>query len=64
VVCNRDGAELPLFERLSGVRSVLIAGAGGGFDVYTGIPLFLTLREQHDRCSSGFTAVAPRDGRP
>jgi hypothetical protein len=37
---------LPLFERLSGARSVLIAGAGGGFDVYTGIPLFLALRGQ------------------
>lgn len=37
-------AQLPLFERLRGARSVLVAGAGGGFDVYAGVPLYLHLR--------------------
>jgi hypothetical protein len=29
----------PLLSALAGARSVLIAGAGGGFDVYAGLPL-------------------------
>jgi hypothetical protein len=36
----------PLFEALADARSVLIAGAGGGFDVYAGLPLALALRAQ------------------
>lgn len=35
---------LPLFERLSGCRRILLAGAGGGFDIFAGIPLFEALR--------------------
>jgi hypothetical protein len=38
--------ELPLFARLSNARRVLVAGAGGGFDVYAGLPLALALRAQ------------------
>ncbi|BCY12970.1 DUF1152 domain-containing protein [Actinoplanes sp. L3-i22] len=34
----------PLFAALSTARRVLIAGAGGGFDVYAGLPLALALR--------------------
>ncbi|MEV0898886.1 DUF1152 domain-containing protein [Actinoplanes sp. NPDC049802] len=33
----------PLFAALSSARRVLIAGAGGGFDVYAGLPLALAL---------------------
>lgn len=33
----------PLFAALAAARSVLIAGAGGGFDVYAGLPLALAL---------------------
>jgi hypothetical protein len=33
----------PLFAALGSARSVLIAGAGGGFDVYAGLPLALAL---------------------
>src|SRR5581483_6595179 len=33
----------PLFAALEGARSVLIAGAGGGFDVYAGLPLAVAL---------------------
>ncbi|MER5860174.1 DUF1152 domain-containing protein [Streptomyces sp900105245] len=32
------------FTRLRGARRVLVAGAGGGFDVYAGLPLALALR--------------------
>lgn len=34
---------LPLFDRLQGSRNVLVAGAGGGFDVYAGLPLAFAL---------------------
>ncbi|WFE19418.1 hypothetical protein O7621_15810 [Solwaraspora sp. WMMD937] len=33
----------PLFAALSPARNVLIAGAGGGFDVYAGLPLAFAL---------------------
>ncbi|WP_433724474.1 DUF1152 domain-containing protein [Nocardia sp. CA-129566] len=36
-------AEPPLFARLRNASSVLIAGAGGGFDVYGGLPLAVAL---------------------
>ncbi|MGW5112098.1 DUF1152 domain-containing protein [Nocardia sp. NPDC004123] len=39
-------AEPPLFSRLKSATSVLIAGAGGGFDVYAGLPLAIALRAQ------------------
>lgn len=35
-----------LFARLDGAQRVLIAGAGGGFDVFAGLPLALALRDQ------------------
>jgi hypothetical protein len=34
----------PLLTRLGRHERILIAGAGGGFDVYAGLPLFLALR--------------------
>lgn len=36
--------EPPFFTRLRDARRVLVAGAGGGFDVYAGVPLALALR--------------------
>ncbi|WNF30022.1 DUF1152 domain-containing protein [Streptomyces sp. C11-1] len=33
----------PLFSRLESARSILVAGAGGGFDIYAGLPLALSL---------------------
>jgi len=33
----------PLFAALAPTRSILIAGAGGGFDIYAGLPLALAL---------------------
>lgn len=38
-------AEVPLFARLATARRVLISGAGGGFDVFVGLPLYLALRK-------------------
>ncbi len=38
-------ARLPLFERLAPARRVLVAGAGGGFDVYAGLPLVFALED-------------------
>jgi hypothetical protein len=37
---------IPLFDRLVVSRNVLIAGAGGGFDVFAGLPLYFALRAQ------------------
>ena len=32
------------FQELEGVQTVLLAGAGGGFDIFTGLPLYFALR--------------------
>ncbi|MFB9733653.1 DUF1152 domain-containing protein [Streptomyces thermocoprophilus] len=37
--------EPPFFTVLREARSVLVAGAGGGFDIYAGLPLALALRD-------------------
>jgi hypothetical protein len=36
--------KLPFFERLEGSERILLAGAGGGFDIFRGLPLFFALR--------------------
>src|SRR5215467_11959516 len=36
--------QLPFFAELDEDRTVLIAGAGGGFDVFSGLPLYFGLR--------------------
>ncbi|HST83772.1 MAG TPA: DUF1152 domain-containing protein [Kineosporiaceae bacterium] len=36
----------PLFSALAGARSVLLAGAGGGFDVYAALPLAIGLQNR------------------
>jgi hypothetical protein len=35
----------PLIDALADSQSVLLAGAGGGFDVYSGLPLYFALRQ-------------------
>ncbi len=37
---------LPILEKLSLSRNILIAGAGGGFDVFSGLPLYFALKQQ------------------
>lgn len=36
---------LPILEQLKDSQNILIAGAGGGFDVFGGLPIYFTLRE-------------------
>jgi hypothetical protein len=36
--------QLPFFTELQGARRVLLAGAGGGYDVFCGLPLYHALR--------------------
>lgn len=38
--------KLPFFEKMENCKSVLLAGAGGGFDIFAGLPLYFWLREQ------------------
>lgn len=49
---------LPIADRLRTARHVLIAGAGGGFDVYAGLPLALALREAGVRVSLASFSVS------
>ncbi|HEX2907948.1 MAG TPA: DUF1152 domain-containing protein [Phototrophicaceae bacterium] len=35
---------LPILDLVANSRNILIAGAGGGYDVYVGLPLYFTLR--------------------
>jgi hypothetical protein len=39
----------PIFDRLDRAQNVLIVGAGGGFDVFCGLPLYVSLRAQGKR---------------
>ena len=41
-----DLLALPFFERLASARSVLVAGAGGGYDVFAGLPVYFALRKR------------------
>lgn len=38
--------QIPIFEELKESKSILIAGAGGGFDIFSGIPLYFNLKKQ------------------
>ena len=42
---NKMMLNLPILDHLSGSKNILIAGAGGGFDGFAGLPLYFTLRE-------------------
>lgn len=37
---------LPILDHLHNSERILIAGAGGGFDIFAGLPIYFTLREQ------------------
>jgi hypothetical protein len=37
--------KLPFFTELEESRTILLAGAGGGFDIFSGLPLFFALRD-------------------
>ncbi|MEY3201307.1 MAG: hypothetical protein RIR70_857 [Pseudomonadota bacterium] len=56
---------IPFFQEISRARSVLIAGAGGGFDVVSGIPLYLHLQNIGVKAvlaNLSFTALAFSEG--
>ena len=36
---------LPILNQLKDSQNILIAGAGGGFDVFCGLPIYFTLKE-------------------
>lgn len=44
-------AQIPLFQALSTSNNILLAGAGGGFDIYSGIPLYFSLKNQGKKVS-------------
>lgn len=37
---------LPFFDELSGSKNILVAGAGGGYDIFCGLPLYFGLRSE------------------
>lgn len=37
---------LPIFDQLVHARSILIAGMGGGFDIFCGLPIYFALKEK------------------
>lgn len=54
-------AHHPLFSRLDSAERVLIAGCGGGFDIYCGLPLALVLRSLGKHVSlANLTFASPR----
>lgn len=38
--------QIPIFEALKDSKNILLAGAGGGFDIFSGIPLYFNLKSQ------------------
>lgn len=43
---NFSISQNPIFTQLENKHNILIAGAGGGYDIYSGLPLYLALKEQ------------------
>ncbi len=37
--------QIPLFQELKDAQNILLAGAGGGFDIFCGLPLYMNLKE-------------------
>ncbi len=50
---------LPFFQHLEQAQSILIAGAGGGFDIFSGLPLYFGLREQGKRVHLANLSFSP-----
>jgi hypothetical protein len=40
---NKALHALPILDRLNNPKNILLAGAGGGFDIYCGLPLYMAL---------------------
>lgn len=51
----------PFFDRLADAENILVTGAGGGFDIYAGLPVALSLMHQGKRvhlANLSFSALA------
>ena len=60
------GLKLPFFDELEPAQRILIAGAGGGFDVFSGLPLYFALSEAGKTVYLGnlsFSNLYPAAGR-
>lgn len=58
--------QIPFLQELEPSQNILLAGAGGGFDLYAGIPLFLALRKmgkQVHLANLAFTHLPATDAR-
>ncbi len=61
-----DSLTLPFFRELEPAEHVLLAGAGGGFDFFSALPLYFALRDAGKRVSLAnlsFTTLTPSMGR-
>jgi len=59
-------SRLPLFEELQGAQTILLAGAGGGYDIFCGLPLFHALRAQGKTvhlANLSFSPLSSADGK-
>ncbi|MFE7465701.1 DUF1152 domain-containing protein [Streptomyces sp. NPDC057499] len=54
----------PLFNRLDSAERVLVAGAGGGFDIYAGLPLALSLLHQGKHVQLANLSFSALEGLP
>jgi hypothetical protein len=54
----------PLFARLADAERILVAGAGGGFDIYSGLPLALSLLHQGKQVHLANLSFSALDGLP
>ena len=56
----------PLFEELAECKNILLAGAGGGFDIYSAIPLYFALRDLNKKvhlANLSFASLSDPDAR-
>src|SRR5262245_55339512 len=56
-----DYLRLPFFAELDRASAILLAGAGGGFDVFSGLPLYFGLRAAGKRVHLANLSFSPLD---
>ena len=54
----------PLMDALSDCQRILLAGAGGGFDLYSGLPLFFALRRLGKEVHLAILSFTPLPNNP
>ncbi len=50
---------LPFFKEIEQAQSILLVGAGGGFDIFCGLPLYFGLRDQGKRVHLANVSFSP-----